>query len=223
MMNENSPICARLMPACTDVRTLCPVKKLAMDTATTLPTTTSIVNSSTAGQRRSTTIGSNIMPTDTKKMAAKMSRTGATSRSTVFSSPDSAISDPAMNAPNATEYPNDAANSAAAKHKATETMSVVSGRFMLTTARMRRGTTSRPTTMSIARNDANCTPVTQRSATVRSVPADSVVSTATSTMAMRSSVMSTPRTRSVNRPVTRCSANALAMIVVDEMAMAAPA
>ena len=43
------------------------------------------------------------MPTDTKKMAANISRTGCTRCSTVFATPDSATRLPAMNAPSATE------------------------------------------------------------------------------------------------------------------------
>jgi hypothetical protein len=47
--------------------------------------------------------GSISMPTETKKIAANMSRTGAIRCSTCSPSPDSATSDPAMNAPSATE------------------------------------------------------------------------------------------------------------------------
>ncbi len=43
------------------------------------------------------------MPTATKKIAPNMSRTGATRCSMVPASPDSATSEPAMNAPSATE------------------------------------------------------------------------------------------------------------------------
>ena len=104
-MNENSPIWARLMPVWTDVRTPFPVRNAPSPTAADLPTTTRAMNATTATQCRATRPGSMSMPTETKKMAAKRSRTGRTMSSTACASPDSATREPAMNAPSATEYP----------------------------------------------------------------------------------------------------------------------
>ena len=103
MMKENSPICARLMPACTEVRVPLPVRNAPSDTAITLPTITTTVRTSTGTQCSAISAGSMSMPTETKKMAANMSRTGATRCSIFFTSPDSATSEPPMNAPSATE------------------------------------------------------------------------------------------------------------------------
>jgi hypothetical protein len=94
---------------------------------------------------------------------------------------------------------------------------------MRTTARIVRGTTRRPTPMSPARNVASRAPVTARLEAETAVPVATVVRIAMRKMPMRSSMMSTPKTTSVNRPFTRCSSNAFAMIVVLEIAMTAPA
>ena len=103
MMNENSPICARLIPACTEVRVPLPVRKAPNETLTILPRITTRASTSTIAQCAAMTPGSMSSPTETKKMAAKMSRTGCTSRSIASAWPDSATSDPARNAPSATE------------------------------------------------------------------------------------------------------------------------
>ncbi len=108
-MNENSPIWARLIPACTEVRTPLAVRNAPRPTATDLPSTTSATSATTATQCCAMSPGSMSIPTDTKKMAANRSRTGRTRASTSCASPDSATSDPAMKAPSATEYPNSSA------------------------------------------------------------------------------------------------------------------
>jgi hypothetical protein len=103
MMNENSPICARLIPVCTDVRGELPTRNVPTDTASTLPAITTAVTASTAPQCRMTSAGFSSIPTATKNTATNTSRTGCTRCSTTFSSPDSAISEPAMKAPSTTE------------------------------------------------------------------------------------------------------------------------
>ena len=103
MMNENSPIWARLMPARIDVGTLYPVRNEAVLTTTTLPTITSSVKTRTATQWSAISAGLINMPTATKKIAANRSRAGWMIFSTVCATPDSAASAPAMNAPSATE------------------------------------------------------------------------------------------------------------------------
>ena len=103
MMKENSPTCASVIPLCTARPSPFPVRKVLTDTAITLPTITTADSTSTAPQCCTTTLGSMSMPTDTKKIATNRSRTGCTSCSTAFSSPDSETSEPAMKAPSATE------------------------------------------------------------------------------------------------------------------------
>ena len=103
MMQENSPICAMLMPACTDVRTGLPVRKAPSETPTTLPTTTMTVSTTMGSQWAAMRAGSISTPTETKKMAAKMSCTGCTRCSMVWPLPLSATREPAMKAPSATE------------------------------------------------------------------------------------------------------------------------
>ena len=103
MMNENSPICARLMPASIDVRMPLPVKNAPSATLTTLPATTSTARTTIGTHSRATAAGSISMPTATKKIAAKRSRTGSIRCSIASPCPDSAASEPARNAPSATE------------------------------------------------------------------------------------------------------------------------
>ncbi len=103
MMNENSPICARLIPAWTEVRVPLPVRKAPRVTLTIFPRITATVSTTMATQWRAMSAGLMSMPTDTKKMAANMSRTGWTRCSTSFSTPDSATREPARKAPSATE------------------------------------------------------------------------------------------------------------------------
>ncbi len=103
MMNENSPICAMLIPDFTESRRLRPVRKAPTETATIFPTITSTAKARMGPHQSRTTRGSIAIPTDTKKIATNRSRTGTISCSISFPNPDSATSDPAMNAPNATE------------------------------------------------------------------------------------------------------------------------
>ena len=95
MMNENSPICAMLIPARTDIATPLPE-------GTPRPTRRPACRRHhDGGQRqrrppsaRATRRGSMSIPTDTKNTAAKTSRTGSTSRSMLWARPDSATSAP---------------------------------------------------------------------------------------------------------------------------------
>ena len=82
MMNENSPICARLMPAWIAVRVPLPVRNAPIATLAILPPTTIPERTTTAPQCFSNSAGSIESPTETKKIATNMSRTGSTSDST---------------------------------------------------------------------------------------------------------------------------------------------
>ena len=103
MMNENSPIWARLIPAWTAVRVPLPARKAPTVTPSTFPPMTRAVKTSTGNQFATMIAGSISIPTETKKMAANRSRIGRTRLATAASSPDSPTSEPAMNAPSATE------------------------------------------------------------------------------------------------------------------------
>jgi hypothetical protein len=69
---------------------------------------------------------------------------------------------------------------------------------------------------------ASRTPVTARLPAETPPPVETAVRIARRKMAIRSSTIRTPSTTSVNGPDTRCSSNALTMIVVLEMATMAP-
>ena len=104
MMNENSPICARLMPACTDVRVPLPVRNAPSATPTILPTMTTSV--STTHRRPSAARPapgrSACRPRRRRSRRTCRAPAGPGARS-CFSSPDSATSEPARKAPSATE------------------------------------------------------------------------------------------------------------------------
>ena len=65
MMNENSPICARLMLAATEVRIPAPVRKAGIDTPTVLPAITTAERTRMAAQCWRTRPGSMSIPTET--------------------------------------------------------------------------------------------------------------------------------------------------------------
>ena len=89
--------------------------------------------------------------------------------------------------------------------------------------RMARGISSTPPTSITVRKAARRAAVIVRPVAESSAPVESAVNTAMRKMAMMSSTISTPNTMSVTRPRTPCSLNALTMIVVLEIAIAAPA
>ena len=104
MMNENSPICARLMPAWIDVRAPLPVRNAPSADAHDLADDHRQRSARRSRRQwRTSSAGSISMPTETKNTAANTSRTGWTRCSIACASPDSATSEPAMNAPSATE------------------------------------------------------------------------------------------------------------------------
>ena len=76
MMNENSPICARLIPVCMECLRPAPVMNAPAETAIVLPAMTSALSAITATQFSRTSRGSIRDPTETKKIATNMSRTG---------------------------------------------------------------------------------------------------------------------------------------------------
>ena len=184
---------------------------------------TASVSASTALQCSVSAVGSMIIPTDTKKIAANMSRTGRTRFSISICCPDSATSDPAMKAPSATEYPNESASSAAAKQIPMLATSVVSGCPRRRTARIARGTVRRPNPMSAVRNIASLMAVRRISVGDTAPDREIVVRIVRRKIAIRSSMMSIPNTSSVTRPFTFCSWNAFTMIVVLEIPVIAPA
>jgi hypothetical protein len=89
-------------PALTAVLGRLPTIIDANETLPILPTTTTVVSAASASQCFPSSYGSTSIPTETKKIAAKMSRTGSIKCSTCTPCPDSATSEPARNAPSAT-------------------------------------------------------------------------------------------------------------------------
>ena len=152
-----------------------------------------------------------------------MSRTGRTRFDISASWPDSAINDPAMKAPSATEYPKESASSAAAKQIPMLATNVVSGLPSRCTARIARGTVRIPNPIKGARNIASLTAVSPSSEAETAPDWAIVVRTVSRKIAIRSSMIRIPKTNSVTRPFTFCSSNALTMMVVLEIPTIAPA
>ena len=101
--------------------------------------------------------------------------------------------------------------------------SVVSERLRRPIARIARGTTSRPTVTRPTRNAASRATVATRGPAARPLPEATPVRIAMRRTAIRSSTIRMPTTSWRSFPVIACSSKALAMIVVLEMAMTAPA
>jgi hypothetical protein len=162
------------------------------------------------------------MPTATKKMAANMSRRGNTSRSISRTRPLPEASIPARKAPRAREHPARAASTAATKHTPTVASSRVSSRPRSAAQRSTRGTTRPPPASMATRNNPTRPRVPARPAPPEAPAGAAASSPARSRMAMRSCTTSTESTPSRRGPLTPCSSKSLAMIMVLEMARAAP-
>ena len=76
MMKENSPIWARLSPVCTASGAGVPANIAPSGDADQLAHIRTTTRSASAGQCAAMSCGSIIMPTETKKTAAKTSRSG---------------------------------------------------------------------------------------------------------------------------------------------------
>ena len=115
MMNENSPIGARLMPPLMEVSRSCPHIIIPMVANMSLNTTAMIAIGTIEVQRAAMTDGSTIMPTERKNTAPNMS---FTPRVTCSMCPECfvpAISEPAINAPSSIENPSRCATRAIKK------------------------------------------------------------------------------------------------------------
>ncbi len=157
------------------------------------------------------------MPTATKKMAPKRSRTGSTRRSMGRTRRLPAASIPAAKAPRAGEQPNLEASTAHVKHAPTAATSRVSSRPWSAAQRSRGGRSSPPSPSRPARKS----PTRARAQPTPPAAADEVSSPARSRMAKRSCTTSTENTRSRKGPRVPCSSKTLAMIMVLDTARAA--
>ena len=176
------------------------------------------MSTSAAGHTAASAAGSNSIPTATKKTAANRSRTGRMVSSTIRCRPDSATSAPAMNPPSATEYPAAALSTASPKQIPSAATSVVSGRRSATAALIALGTTSMPPAASASRKSPSRASVAASSGPEKVSPAASVVSTAISRIATRSSITSTPNTMSRSRRSACRSASVRETTIVLEIA-----
>ncbi|MNV46503.1 hypothetical protein D3C71_1383370 [compost metagenome] len=105
-MKENSPTWARLAEMVSAVRTLWPNRRTMAKAATDLPMTMTKMVASTASGSRSKMVGSNSMPTETKKSTAKASCSGRVSLAALWLRWELFITTPAKKAPRAKETPN---------------------------------------------------------------------------------------------------------------------
>ena len=134
MMNENSPIWARLKPAFTAVLSDWPDKSAPRQQKSERPATVTTASSTTAPRLSSTAKGATSMPTETKNTAPNRSLSGLNRAAMRGACTVPARIDPAMNAPRAEENPMLTASAAMPKHSAIEATSSISS---LTVSRMR--------------------------------------------------------------------------------------
>jgi len=139
-MNENSPICARLKPAWMEFLRLRPDTRAPSPELMNLPTIVTAVRSSTVPKCSFNTAGSIIMPTDTKKTAAKRSFTGRSRCSMRLPSRVSARIEPMTKAPSAGEKPTFVAIMTIMRQSAIDTTSIVSSESILPILRRKTGT-----------------------------------------------------------------------------------
>ena len=109
-MNENSPICARLVAIVNPTSSGRPNARTIASAASDLPNTMIANTPSTANGWRSRIIGSNNMPIETKNSTANASRSGSESVAAWWLSFDSFSTMPAKNAPSANDTPNNVAD-----------------------------------------------------------------------------------------------------------------
>ena len=225
MMNENSPICARLMPACTDVRTPLPVRNAPIDDADQL------ADDDDHGQhqhRRQVLArparGSISMPTETKNTAANTSRTGSMRCSMILRRArlgDQRAGQERAERDRVAESSAPAARTRSRRRRWRRASSRCCR--SRTTARTSRGTISIPPTSSTARKPASLPTLERERAAPRGRRPRRPRSGSPAAGSRSGPRRSGCRTRSRrSRPLTFCSSNALTMIVVLEIASAAP-
>ncbi len=125
-MNENSPICDRLIPQLTEVLSDSPDRKAPRKVNTGLPMSTTSVMATIAPTFSTIDEGDKSMPTDTKKMAPKKSFKGLKSLSMRWPCTVPARTEPARNAPSAEEKPMEFASATMHRHSATDVISMIS-------------------------------------------------------------------------------------------------
>ena len=169
MMNANSPTCARLNPARRLSRVPCPVRNAPTLTPTVFPSSTTAVS----------TTHDHPLPLDDRRIEQHPDRDEEDGgehvahrphqRLDLPAAPDSATSEPARNAPSATEYPAQSATSAAVKQNPMLATSVVSGLRSRAMLRIAGGTIRSPTANDPARKASSRPPVLKTRAAL-SVP-----------------------------------------------------
>src|SRR5260363_192337 len=101
IMNENSPICARLIPMRIDVRPSCPAVKAPRPQERIFPNTTTGIMIAIGPAYSTRTCQASISPIAMKKIALNISRSETISRSIACRARDSAIMAPIRKAPSA--------------------------------------------------------------------------------------------------------------------------
>ena len=126
MMNENSPICARLSPLITEVFSVAPDNRAPNPQNSERPMMATKAMTTMAPRFSVTAAGVTSMPTDTKNTAPNRSLMGLNSASTRIACTVPARMDPARNAPSAEENPMASARTTIPKHSAMDAMSRIS-------------------------------------------------------------------------------------------------
>ena len=160
-MKENSPIWARLAEIVRDVWRGWPKARTMARAAIDLPIMTMKTTRRTWRGLRTRIVGSNSIPTATKKSTANASWSGSASAAARWLRSDSLMTTPAKKAPSANETPKSTAAPTATPRAVARTASVKSSRDPVWATRSSsHGTTRRPTTNIRPRNAATLASVT---------------------------------------------------------------
>ena len=198
MMKENSPICARLKPQCTEVFRLWPEASTPPVEKISLPIIVAMTKTKMGSQCSSSRAGLTIMPTDTKKIAPNKSLIGATKCSIFSALGASAIKEPMMNAPRAAEKPSLVASTTMPRHRPMEDTTKVSSFISFCAHLKKLGTRYMPRTNHSTRKNTRRAMLKSSSAEEMPEAATAMVDSITIiTMPAISSTMRMPNTTSV--------------------------
>ena len=223
MINENSPICPKHIPARTELRRLSPESSMPTPELSDLSTTTTTVMTRICHQYCRRMDGLTIIPTETKNTAPKRFLMGVVSLWIISASSVSARMVPMMKAPKADEKPALLASHTMKKHSPTANTVRVSSDMNLRVNFRMDGMRKTPPMYQTSRKNTSFPTLNSSSLPSKVVLTAKVERTTIMRMAARSSTTSTPMTLLVNfSPFIFRSSKAFAMIVVDDMESMAP-
>ena len=222
-IKANSPICAMLIPTCTDCLSGCPDNRAPRVVLNNLPNKVKSVIHKTGQPYWMIAFGSIIIPTETKNTAPKRSFTGLIMCSTFSADVVSAIMEPMIKAPNSAEKPTWVATTTMPRHSPIERINKVSSSNNFFTLFKKVGKRKIPARNHKAKKKSNLVTVNNNSVPSNSRLTAIVDSNTMSKITTISSTTSTPKTtRAYCLVLMPNSSKARMIIVVDELASIPP-